>query len=303
METGDAVSTSQVQTVNASGYDYYTVTLDPSEVTTCRTIKLTWNFAVSGNQFSRADFIEVVNPLITPDEVQQAYPQFDIGGANEKSYDQIKAMERTVRQIIQTYTNQTFGPKGTKTLRVFGSGSNYLHLPERIYGLEYVAAEDPDITLYDQTASGGLLYKRDHDGVPVEPAEVLPNTKPIELVSWDKEHPWTIRRKHGRHPGPDPKRDITAGWLSEKNIFESKRSYVIRAQLGWEYVPNAVNQAAKVLIDDYMSNEAVYHERNVEDVSSADWSMSFGGDHFSTTGNVYADQLLAPYVNVNWVVI
>lgn len=304
-DTGDTVAVDAVQEVTASGETYYWTKLDGEEVGTNRTVVLTWEYDLDGSTYHSKDYVSLVRPFVTYDQIYQRYPQFAPDGESPKSHSELKQMESKVRHIIQSHTGQEFSDLGPKTFRVFGPGSNYLGLDEPIYELEYVAAEDPKIVLYDQTLNpSGELYERDDSGVVIPGTSYAP--EPIEIVSWDKEQPWVLRRKFT--VGEDwnnlyPREHISPEFLFTRNIFESKRSYLIRAKAGWQKVPVEVTEAALILIGDYYCPDVAFHEKGLESVTSADYNFKYDTEHYKSTGNVMADQLLDKYIENRWVVI
>lgn len=301
LDTGASVTTSVVtpETVTGENYDYYWVTLDPTEVTYNRKVRLTWSYLLEGDEYKSQEDIHVVTPLASIEAIYWRYPQFQAGGSQEKTYDEIKDMERKVRFVIQAYTGQVFQDLGSKVFREYGPGSNYLGLSEPIYELEYVAAENPKIVLYDNQTpdASGEIFERDDNGELTSDKRFV--REPIEIVTWDQEKPWVVRRKFTMSENWNnmyPRQHISAEWLETKRIFQSKRMYIIRAKTGWRTVPPQVTESALLLIGDYFCPDVTWHERQLGTVTSADYNFKFDVKHYETTGNVFVDQMLSEYI-------
>lgn len=271
-DTGDAVALSSVTTqTHADGYDYYEVSLDPTEITTTRKVVITWSYDQNTDTFQRRDIVNVVRPYFEADDFWSQYPEFGPGGASEISIDQIQDVERLVRMRIDRYCGQHFQDLGVKTKRVRGSGTNALQLNDRIYYLE--SLRSGDLT----------LFERDINGDPT-----------TELVSWFEDEGHVITKKSSS-AGTINYDDRTAIDRT-RALFRSDRLYEVEAKFGWEYLPDGVHQAAIILANEELCIEDRYRKKNVVTVRSADYRMEFGGDHHTTTGNVDADIILSNYI-------
>lgn len=180
----------------------------------------------------------------------------------EATPEEISQVERAVRLVINAYTGQEFRPFiGAVTVR--GSGYNYLNLPYRLISATSVNGKiDPVII----EASGFSLYGYyDYDEWPddtgIESHGVVISTTP-----------------RGRYK------------------FESGERYVISGIWGYQSVPMAVQEAARLLVNDYACSDSAYRDRYLESIKAADWRLGFSPLAYQGTGNVRADQLLADYV-------
>jgi hypothetical protein len=78
--------------------------------------------------------------------------------------------------------------------------------------------------------------------------------------------------------------------------FANNRDYLVEGHWGWEAVPDAVKEAAKLLVNDYACADAQYRDRYLVSMTAADWRIQFYSGAYLRTGNVRADQLLSDYV-------
>lgn len=276
-EDGNSVQTTAVNVVaHVDGYDYYTVRLDPSEVTTTKEVLVTWTYTYSGNTYTRVEVVNVLRPYFEPPDLWNRYPQYDATGAEPLTYDQIQNVERQARYIIDTYCNQKFQDFGLKTKKVRGTGTNALQLPDHIYYLESL------------TSDSLVLFERDGQGAVT-----------TEIAEWNVDEPYLITKKGSDVPtvtyrDKDPFTEVVD---RTQSLFRSNRLYSVEAKYGWERLPQEVSEAALLLAYEKLQHEDRYREKNITVIRSADYRMEFGGDHHTTTGNVTADMLLSDYVN------
>jgi hypothetical protein len=80
------------------------------------------------------------------------------------------------------------------------------------------------------------------------------------------------------------------------NTFKDGNIYTVDGNWGWEEVPAAVKEAAKLLVNDYACADAQYRDRYLTSMTAADWRIQFNSGAFKGTGNVRADQLLSDFV-------
>lgn len=283
-ETGDPVVTSVVSTVSVTdpvSYDYYEIVIAGEELTYNRKIKVTWDYVLDGEELQKVEIISVVQPYFFADDLWTYNSDFALDGPDAKSIDEVKKVESLVRGIIDAYTRQSFQKFGRKQKVYLGSGSDELELNDRIYKLWAVDSQDVN------------FFQR-------EPDESVSN----DIVTWNSDSPYLVYRKLDREVAFfDIKADISPGLIQPRKLFKSGTRYTVDAEFGWERVPIEVKQAAIILANDYFCEDDIYHQKNITVVRSADFRMEFGADHHSTTGNVYADQLLSNYVDTGVTVI
>lgn len=289
-ETGEEIVSDATATRDSTGT--YSYTVGSSITGTCGVYRAEWSYEFSPNEITTTNYFSVVVPLTTLNEITTDYTHL-----SSLTFAEFKVLERQVRRDIQAYTNQTFAPLGSKAYRIYGVGSNYLALPDRIYELEFVAHEDPRVVLYDTYVVSGQIQTRDDDGALPDSTTDY-GSGPVEVVTWDIESPWVIRRRLNTSYPYTPKEDVSSDVLDTRNIFMNKHMYLVRAKVGWERVPSAVNQAAKILIEHRLSPESAYHEKGIDVVRATDYRLEFTENPYETTGNIMADRLLSDYINL-----
>lgn len=240
-------------------------------------IKWVFTYVEDGQtyEYDNTSSMHVVTPILPMKEIRRILgPDF--------SAEEAADVERSVRYVIQAHTGQFFGKYIGKKF-ISGGGEPYLRMPMRLMELKTVNGNtywNDSLALrgsgfYLQSLSFGVPpLKADYDG-------------------WH-ESPW----------GYSNRAPIVAPY--SKNVFKfvEHAQYEINGVWGWRDVPGAVQEAARLLINDYACADSAYRDRFLTSMTAADWRIQFHEGAFSNTGNVRANQLLAEYVlRRGWVVI
>lgn len=244
-------------------------------------LKITWTLVINGETITKVDYIDVVTPYLTLSEVKAAID-------STITDDQAIAAESIVRHIINAHTGQSFGYSVDKTITVEGHGDRSLRLPERllkITGFNTISANlDPRTTLI---VSDGWYLKKGWSDVL---SAITNDALYWNTYSWDEE----VNHGHiivapGAGGTPTPWRD--------------DYPFTITGDWGYETVPAAVREAAKLLVSDYFCQDVKYRDAYLESIKAADWRLQFSSRSWEYTGNVRADQLLAEFVLLDWLLI
>lgn len=179
----------------------------------------------------------------------------------EYTYKDFLKCERIVRFIINSHCGQTFG-KETNTYLVEGNGQSSLILPKRLINLI------------------GISY---FDEFP-RPGSVIGMTEDIWELTADN---WVLRNQ--------PQRNHLNIIYDYKPRFLRNKHYSIEGLWGYESVPVAVQEAAEILIADYLCAEHKYRDKYLQKLSMNDWKLEFHNKAFEATGNATADALLKDY--------
>lgn len=230
------------------------------------TYKFVWKDG-DGNVVSTAFYSSVVQ-LISSEDFFTQYPEHE--GAFQSSFSML---ERIVRNRIQNYTGQRFGPYVNKSLELQGDGGDSLQLPVRV------------------TALSSVLNNYGHD--ITEMVEICPNDDSI-----------IQRAPRFRGPYYYDNENYVYGRAREKlwewhELFDDRYSFTIVGNFGYEYVPTEVSDSAMLLLVDQMTGDdiAEMRQKGVLEVELGDFRVKMNADQWGTTGNATADNLLANYVN------
>jgi hypothetical protein len=246
-----------------------------------RQLRVEWQFTYVEDgqtyEYDEYDDVNVITPILPLAEVKR------ILGPEFNDTTDVADIERAVRYIIQAHTGQFFG-KFIGVKYVSGGGDSYLRLPMRLIKLNSVNGNDYWNGMVALRGSGWYLQSR---------AIVGPPPVRADFDGWH-EDPWGYS---GRVP-------IVAPYSRATMNFTEHAEYKIDGVWGWNSVPAPVQEAARLLINDYACADSQYRDRFLTSMTAADWRIQFHEGAFSNTGNVRANQLLAGYVlRRGWVVV
>jgi|SRR5215217_2507636 len=180
-----------------------------------------------------------------------------------KTYEDYIECERVARYLINTYCGQSFGFR-TTTYAIEGHGTDSLKLPSRLITLT-------DVSWWDGT------------------------TRPGSIIGWSS-----------------PQWEITAdGWVlrtqpnsihidpayNPEAIFRRNRLFNIEGVWGYLAVPTGVEEAAKIIIADYMCADHKYRDKYLDSIKMGDLAWKYNSGAWHGTGNATADMLLTDYRN------
>lgn len=257
----------------------YAITIPFAFVQHDRDLEIHWRFNYledgSTYEYDSRQELKIVTPLLELREVKRVLGE-------DFSDEEAADVERAVRHIIQAHTGQFFG-RFIGRKYISGSGEPYLRLPMRLIKLTTVNGNTYWNDALALRGSGWFLQSRSY-GVP---------TIKADFDGWHQE-PWGYS---GRAP-------IVAPYTRSVFNFVEHAEYEINGEWGWTSVPIDVQEAARLLINDYACADSQYRDRFLTSMTAADWRIQFHEGAFSNTGNVRANQLLAEYVlRRGWVVV
>jgi hypothetical protein len=84
--------------------------------------------------------------------------------------------------------------------------------------------------------------------------------------------------------------------LGFSGAFKKDYRYSVQGRFGWSSVPDNVEEACIILIKQFFDQDRAWKDKYVKNISTFDWKFEFMEDAHRGTGNLYADQLLSPYV-------
>ena len=234
--------------------EWYHITIDPALVEEGDSLLLTWEYAPAiGLPVTVTDRLTVVRPYVSLDQVRQEFPLL----AN-RTYEELRHIERVVRYTINNFCGQDFGKERDKTYVVQGTGQRSLWLPKRLLSLT--------------TVTSGYQV--------MGPMSFITEGRSLAF------------------PGYAGARDIKAdiGLVpGQPAYFAPGYSYTIRGDWGWDYVPEEIQQAARILMGRFNEPEQTWRRYNVDNIRANDWRMEFTRTSLETTGDVDVDMMLSKY--------
>lgn len=252
--------------------------------------------------YSNETAVAVVTPIL---------PLSEIAGilGVEVSNERVGITEAAVRNIIQSHTGQRFGFFKNRTLRIEAHGERALRLPERlleISGMSTLSATlEPTATII--TSDGWYLKKGwAHELTAISNTSTYwgASSAGVPANDHDDDGIWTLplpgepgyeKTGHGLVIAPPGARTPT--------VWRDDYPFSITGNWGYKSVPGAVQEAARLLVNDYGCREAAYRDRYLESIKAADWRLQFSSRAWESTGNARADYLLSEFVILDWAVI
>lgn len=258
-----------------TGRYYYLIT--PSLSSKPRTLQIRWEYTVGGvkREGNKTVFINV--PYVSLEQLRT------VKELNDYSDEELVVMERMVSKIIDVYCGQTFGYEIETTKTAFGTNSDFLWLPARLWKLDEVTILDDYVSVL-RNPEGDIIGK-DFDSRSVR-----------EYVVLDNDNPWRIRNRRNIDY-------ITLSITESRNFFRDGAIYAVTGNWGYPYVPIQISEAAKILVKTYFYDDATYRERYITTIRAGNWRMEFQATGDETTGSANADMLLTAYKNINAAVI
>jgi hypothetical protein len=248
-----------------------------------RQLRLNWSYSVGGSAAQKDHKVFVQTPYT---DMSQAIDALGLGSdysdPNTKSYFELCNAERYARKVIESYTQQQFYLYDDIQI-AYGSGSDILPLPYKLAQLHELYQND--ILLVDtinniDNWNYKTIISESGFGIRVDRANMLDNTVYIAngMV------PPTINDRFG-------------------GSFVTGNTYRVQGKFGWEEIPDEVDLACIELMKDYFSKDKIWRNKYMKSVQTFDWKFEYNSGTYQGTGNLYADQLLLPYVINKMVVI
>jgi hypothetical protein len=174
--------------------------------------------------------------------------------------------EKVARKIIESEAGN-FGFV-RKNKEVYGMGMDYLMLDEPIRNLYYLY-ENGEL-IYDYEDENLQEYKISVDGSSIV-------TSASQVNKMEYQRVWRDRYLDT---------DFTSGF-----------DYLVDGDFGYSYVPEDIQEACELLIQDIASNNLRYVNRYIKEFDNNEFKVKFSDGFQSGTGNMIADKILSRYKN------
>jgi len=246
-----------------------------------KTLRLVWEYQVSGTSIQRSDEVYVVTPYVDFNHVQDLGFSMDSSDPNYKSYKELIRAERYARKQIEQYTGQNFYLYDDLYV-VYGYGSDILPLPAKLSSLHELYAGDTlllDNINEINNLSYNVIISESGYGIRIDRSSIIDNT---------------VYVANGMVP---------PSIYDIEGVFQTNVPYKVQGKFGWEKVPDEVELAAIELMKDYFAKDTVWRNKYIKNISTFDWDFEYTTEAYAGTGNAYADRLLANYVMVSKVEI
>ena len=242
-----------------------------------RKFKIVWSYTISGISASHTYYTDVVTPYVNMADIwEDLNLGTDPSDPNYKTYHEIQMAEKYARKLIESFTAQFFYLYDERQI-VYGYGSDILPLPFKIHEIHELY--ENDVLLVDKINDvNNWLYdpiiSESGYGIRVNRQSTMDNI---------------IYTSNGLVP--PSYMDYGSG-----GAFKNDYRYAVQGRFGWSSVPDNVEEACIILIKQFFDKDTAWRNKYVKNISAFDWKFEFMEDAHRGTGNLYADQLLLPYV-------
>jgi hypothetical protein len=206
--------------------------------------------------------IDIVRPYCNLDSIAAA---LSITGGSEIEY------ERLARYIIDSQTQPFTFMRKEKD--IVGMGMDYLPIDEKIYKI-YKVYENQEIQ-YDSTLTSNenlVTYEITRDGTSITNVDdEAPENKINNKVVWRERY--------------------------LDSAFGEGSEYRVDGDFGWKVIPQDIQEACEMLIQDIKSDNLKYINRYIESFDNEDFKIKFSKGPNTGTGNMMVDKILEKYRN------
>lgn len=270
--------------------EQWTVTMPLEATSNQQEVVAHWFFYIDAEEFQQEFSYDIATPLVMPiDAANELGFSLSTTSSKYRSEKELLSAERLARYTIEEVTGLSFG-KESKTVTAYGQNSDVLVLNEQILSISQI--KENGVVVYNPTNNiNEFVYT-------FEPTE---SGRSIRVANYGD-----IREYEG-----EPLINI-AGGNSETSYsstglrasaFKGGSRYEVTGTYGFNSVPGDVQQAAILLINDFLCQESNWRTKYVQQASMSDFKFTFLGEAFSGTGNAIADRILSRYQTLGMVVI
>lgn len=225
-----------------------------------------FTYTVSSVSYTQSQYINVYTPYITSTTFFNDHPELEDDWSEK--FDKV---ERKIRNIINTFCGQSFDYYPNKSIEISGTNKKTLHLPHPIVNLTTIISnygQDNEVTIHDYSDS--TLNN-------VEKSKEVHNFNSSYYIQF-------------KNPMID-----SVQTLIFNSRFNAHDNYKIAGSFGWQFVPDNIEQAADLLIEDLMNDDSEFRRHGIKEIHM-DTTRYFTKDTFyESTGNIDADVLLMDY--------
>lgn len=225
-----------------------------------------FTYTIGGTSYTQSQYINVYTPYIDIDTFFEDHPELE-----DDWYDKFDKMERKVRNIINTFCGQTFDYYPNKYIEIAGSGKKSLHLPVPISTLRKVTVNlgDSDEEILHDSTDATLNN--------IEKSKEPHNFGSTYYIQFKKSVLDSVQT------------------ILTTAKFDAQDDYKIEGDFGWQFVPNNIEQAADLLLEDMMNDDSEFRRHGIMRVDMDTIEYETRMSYFETTGNIDADVLLMDY--------
>jgi len=216
------------------------------------------------------EFYELIRPYVNPNTL----------GTTASEIAEYKILELVARSMIDTFVPEGFYNKKI-TIVGTGNGSDYFSLWEKVYRV---------FKVYENNV---LVYDRSNPEIGDYQYAITPDKTAIQRVRADV-------LELNRYESTAQNLPVASGDLGyygyEGISFPSGYDYTFVVDHGYINVPEDVEYAAKLLIEDLKCGKLDYYKRYVTSYNTDQFRIQFDKAMLGGTGNFLVDKILDKYV-------
>jgi hypothetical protein len=223
-----------------------------------------------GEELIHEEYYELIRPYVDPNTL----------GTTASEIAEYKILELVARSMIDTFCPEGFYNKKITVVGT-GNGSDYFSLWEKVYRV---------FKVYENNV---LVYDRSNPELGDYQYTITPDKTAIQRVSADV-------LELNRYESTAQNLPVASGDLGyygyEGISFPSGYDYTFVVDHGYLNVPEDVEYAAKLLIEDLKCGKLDYYKRYVTSYNTDQFKIQFDKAMLGGTGNFLVDKILDKYV-------
>lgn len=252
---------------------YWNYTLNQDSTSYDRNLKVELITTVNGKAYPEIQYISLIRPYVTVDRIKEL-----VDVPSGTSDTKLKNLERRARLSLNAYIGYSFY-KEKRDITVYGNNTDVLRLSDNLIRIDEVYEDD--ILVYQKDS---VAYQFDY------PIEVADSGRRIKIINSNPE---------GKEVAEFPIFSV----FYFRNTFQKDYAYRISGIFGWEYIPADIEEAAALLVSDYLCNDFNVRNKNISQLSNDSYNLKYGDDFSTGTGNLLVDNLIAHYKESRYMVI
>jgi hypothetical protein len=223
-----------------------------------------------GEELIHEEYYELIRPYVNPNTL----------GTTASEIAEYKILELVARSMIDTFCPEGFYNKKITVVGT-GNGADYFSLWEKVYRV---------FKVYENNV---LVYDRSNPELGDYQYTITPDKTAIQRVSADV-------LELNRYESTAQNLPVASGDLGyygyEGISFPSGYDYTFVVDQGYLNVPEDVEYAAKLLIEDLKCGKLDYYKRYVTSYNTDQFRIQFDKAMLGGTGNFLVDKILDKYV-------
>jgi len=272
LDTNDFV---QAGTAASGASSIFTATLDKSSIEYDRNLKFEWISSTASGSDSTINYYSIATPYATATRIRS------LASIDSSVTDStLEKEEKKARNFINSMTRTTFTKK-YDTIVVYGNNTDILTLSEPI--LEIHKIYEDDILMYDSVSTASF----NNFDYNIEPSVSKWRIKAISNSNSSSARTISDDRELLESP------DISV--IAYDGIFKKDCAYKVVGIFGYSYVPNKIELASALLVEDYLCNDWNIRNKGIQSTKNDSYEIQYGKDFAGGTGNLMVDALLADW--------